>query len=320
MKYRSASTIESISFACLGLVLTVACGGSSTVTGGNGGGAGTASGGTGNAGSAGSAGTGGAATGGAAGSAGSGGASACNPACGTSRQCCAGKCVNEENDPHNCGACGKTCDAGTYCGSGQCVKPPCETTCTGDTCCGTECCMAGQICCDPQGPLDSGPRCTTPSDSGTCPMGCAPLCVCAAPDTPIATPSGERPIASLKVGDLVYSVDGSAVKAVPIVRINHTAVSHHHVMRVTLATGERLEISAAHPTADGHSFGDLRTGSSLDGVSVVSVESEPYPFSATYDILPGSSTGTYFAGGALIGSTLFGAGPGALPSTCRGAP
>ena len=306
MRYRIGSLIEPISLASVALMLTAACGGS-TVIGGSGGSGGTASGGMGNAGSSGMAGM------------PAGGATGCST-CGSSRECCADQCVNEENDPHNCGACGKVCDSGTYCGAGQCVKPPCETTCTGDTCCGSECCKAGQICCDPQGPLDMGPRCTAPSDTGTCPMGCAPLCVCASPDTPIATPSGERPIASLQVGDLVYSVEGNAVTVVPIVRINHTAVSHHHVMRVALSTGQQLEISAAHPTADGHTFADLRPGSTLEGVSVVAVESEPYPFSATYDILPGSSTGTYFAGGALIGSTLLGAGTSTLPTSCRGTP
>jgi hypothetical protein len=30
----------------------------------------------------------------------------------------------------------------------------------------------------------------------------------------------------------------------------------------------------------------------------------PYTHEATYDILPGSSTGAYFAAGALVGSTL----------------
>jgi hypothetical protein len=128
--------------------------------------------------------------------------------------------------------------------------------------------------------------------------------VCAAPDTPIATPSGERPIASLHVGDLVYSVDRGSVRVVPILEATRREVHNHHVMQVTLTNGVRLEISAPHPTADGRVFGQLRAGDWLDGVGVVSAQPVPYPYSFTYDILPDSDTGTYLAGGALIGTTL----------------
>jgi len=261
-------------------------------------------------------GTGGASAGGAAGSAavgGSGGVSgtsiagsgACNPACGTERTCCANECANLQNDPKNCGSCGKVCTGTTYCGGGQCIEPPCTATCTsGQPCCGSSCCSAGQLCCDPQGPLDTEPRCTAPSDTGTCPMGCAPLCICASPDTPIATPFGEIPIADLRVGDLVYSADGNALRAVPIIRTHRTPVRNHSVVRVTLASGRTLEISAGHPTADGRTFADLRQGGSLDQVTLASVAKVPYTHEYTYDILPASETGTYVAAGVLIGSTL----------------
>jgi hypothetical protein len=75
-------------------------------------------------------------------------------------------------------------------------------------------------------------------------------------------------------------------------------------MHVTLADGTELRISAPHPTADGRTFGALHAGDSLDGRPVVSAELVPYAEPFTYDILPDSDTGTYFAGGALIGSTL----------------
>jgi hypothetical protein len=135
-------------------------------------------------------------------------------------------------------------------------------------------------------------------------MGCSPLCICASPNTPIATAEGDRPIASLKVGDLVYSVDAGVVKLVPIVRTNRTAVVHHSVVHVELTSGATLEISARHPTADGRLFGDLRAGTSLDGLEITAERVVPYEFDATYDILPDSDTGAYFAGGVLIGSTL----------------
>jgi hypothetical protein len=130
--------------------------------------------------------------------------------------------------------------------------------------------------------------------------------ICAAPDTPIATPQGERPIASLAVGDLVYSVDHDAIVAVPLARVSHTRVAGHHVMRVVVEGGAVLQISRGHPLADGRPFGELTAGSALDAAHrVVSAELVPYAYDATYDVLPASSTGTYFAAGALIGSTLF---------------
>jgi hypothetical protein len=128
---------------------------------------------------------------------------------------------------------------------------------------------------------------------------------CAAPDTPIATPIGERPIAELRPGDLVYSVDREAIVAVPVLEVSQTPVIDHEVVRVTLATGRTLEISAPHPTADGRAFGVLRAGQTLDRVEMLQVELVAYRHAYTYDILPDSDTGTYFAAGVLIGSTLF---------------
>lgn len=299
---RSARRFVRVLVTLISLVpTTVACGGSTAPTPLRDGGAG--SGGASTGGSAGAGG--GAGTGAAAGTGGvGGGGGACNPRCGTARECCVDHCVNLQNDLLNCGTCGKKCGSGTYCTGGQCVTPPCQTTCgAGATCCGSACCKTGELCCDPQGPLDRGPACETPTN-GTCPMGCAPLCVCASPDTPIATPEGDRPIFTLKTGDFVYSVDHGTIIAVPIVQTNRTPVSRHSVMRVVLRGGSVLEISPLHPTADGRTFGGLVAGDSLDGVSVVSAGLVPYTHEATYDILPDSDTGTYFAGGVLIGSTL----------------
>jgi hypothetical protein len=215
--------------------------------------------------------------------------------------------VNVQNDPQSCGECGNACSGATsFCAGGQCIATPCNAVCEGGTsCCGTECCSTSQLCCDPQGPIDVSPRCTEPNEEGTCPPGCAPLCICAAPDTPIATPLGERAIAELAVGDLVYSVDGGRPAIVPIVRVNRTPVANHHVLRVKLRSGAVLTMSPGHPTADGRRFADLQPGAALDGVVIADVELTPYAHDATYDILPASDTGAYFAAGVLVGSTLF---------------
>lgn len=154
--------------------------------------------------------------------------------------------------------------------------------------------------------LGQGLGCYDPSESGgTCPIGC-PECVCASPDTAVATPLGERAIATLAIGDLVYTIDQGVIVAAPIVLTHRQPAPHHHVVRVRFSDGSSIAISAPHPTADGRRFGQLRAGDELGSKRISDVRIVPYEFERTYDILPASDTGTYFAGGALIGSTLGG--------------
>ncbi len=283
----------------LSLVL-LACGGSSESdlgTGGASGGSGGASGGSGGV-SGGSGGVAGTSAGGSAGAA--GGCGLCD------FQCCGDVCVNFDNDIKNCGKCGKECPGATpYCAKGTCQPaPPCEgTTCANGVCCGSDCCDLGQLCCDVPGPITMGPKCTAPTDTGSCPLGCK-LCKCNSPDTPIATPSGERPIAALEVGDLVYSPNHGRVEAVPIREIHRQPAKDHRVIRVTLEGGRVLEVSAGHPTVDGRTLGDLRVGDDLGGVRVKALELIPYVHAYTYDILPDSDSHEYFAAGAALASTL----------------
>jgi hypothetical protein len=148
------------------------------------------------------------------------------------------------------------------------------------------------------------PKCYKPV-AGTCPPG-QPGSICAHPDTPIATPFGDRAIASLRPGDLVYSEHDRAIVAVPIERVSRTAVRHHEIVRVRLDNGAELRISPRHPTADGRLFSDLSAGDDLGGAKVLQVDHIAYEASHTYDILPSSDSGHYIAGGAIIGSTLRG--------------
>jgi hypothetical protein len=254
------------------------------------------------------------------GSGGTGGGPGCGPngSCGPGFTCCGDTCVNPANDIHNCGACGVTCPGPhPFCNGAQCDMPPCGNQMApppGTFCCGNAFCDDTSLCCEVQQGPAIGPTCYAPVN-GTCPMGC-PTCVCASPDTPIATPSGPRPIASLRAGDRVYSVNAGRIVDVPIQRTRRITAHAHVVMHVELASGATLEISAPHPTADGRTFGDLSRGDELDGVRIVRVERVPYTHDATYDILPDSDSGTYFAGGVLIGSTL--AEPLSVPM-CRSA-
>jgi hypothetical protein len=232
--------------------------------------------------------------------------------CNNGFSCCGTECVNLGDDPRNCGHCSTPCSGATpVCLVGKCVETPCfrvpdAGACPTDGyCCGNLCCAKGQICCFVPAILEL-PRCVDPETSGgTCPKGC-PTCVCASPDTPIATPTGVRAIAALRVGDPVLSVDHGRIATVLVAAVHRAEAPHHFVVHVELANGASLDISALHPTADGRTFGDLHAGDLLGGVRIERVRTVPYDASFTYDILPASDSGTYFAGGVLIGSTLGG--------------
>jgi hypothetical protein len=160
------------------------------------------------------------------------------------------------------------------------------------------------ICCTLNGPVASGPGCVAADESGTCPLGCAPLCRCAAPETPIATPTGDRPIAALAAGDLVFSVDDGAIVAVPILRVQRIPAPDHRVARVVLEDGRILRLSPDHPLADGRPFADLVAGQRLGDVVVIEAGIIAYDAAFTHDILPLSSSRAYFVAGELVASTI----------------
>jgi hypothetical protein len=117
------------------------------------------------------------------------------------------------------------------------------------------------------------------------------------------------------MGDLVFSVDHQQVVPVPVAAVAQRPVRNHVVRRVTLSNGETLQISAGHPTADGRTFGELRSGDKLGELPIRDLRVVAYEHPFTYDILPASDSGFYFAGGALIGSTL--KPPSYIISTCE---
>jgi hypothetical protein len=238
-----------------------------------------------------------------------------NADCAPGENCYSADCVNQVS-----GVCTTPPPSGCFgdvdCPSGQtCIgamptgcnstAPSITGTCGVEECAGGDCpgrsgpgctCSDGEQCIEATGPLGSG-ACRT--QDGTCAE-----CMCAAPNTPIATPNGDRAIAELSPGDLVYSVDGEAIRAVPIVRINRTPVVDHRVLHVTFDNGRSIDMTAGHPLADGRPLSALRPGSELMGGIVVAVTSIPYTHDATYDILPLSTSEAYFASDVLIGSTL----------------
>lgn len=69
---------------------------------------------------------------------------------------CGSKCIDLNNDPHNCGKCGHRCGAGQHCASGQCICSAGMTSCNGGcvntsadpTNCGAcgHNCQSGEVC------------------------------------------------------------------------------------------------------------------------------------------------------------------------------
>jgi Hint domain-containing protein len=138
------------------------------------------------------------------------------------------------------------------------------------------------------------------------PSGQPPCPICLARGTRIATPSGYIAVEDLKVGDVVWTIgEGGARVALPLVEIGSTPVTaSHRIVQLRLSDGRAVDASPGHPTADGRKVRDLAAGDSYDGAVVVSALLVPYVGSATFDLLPAGATGTYWANGVLLGSTL----------------
>ena len=137
------------------------------------------------------------------------------------------------------------------------------------------------------------------------PSGQPPCPICLARGTRIATPSGDVAVEDLKVGDVVWTQVNGARVARPLIEIGNTPVpATHRVVQLRLSDGRAVNVSPGHPTADGRRVGDLAAGDAYDGAVVVSADLVPYAGGATFDVLPAGATGTYWANGVLLGSTI----------------
>ena len=135
---------------------------------------------------------------------------------------------------------------------------------------------------------------------GCYPPSC-PVPICCSPDTRIRTTGIQKRIADILEGDLVLT---DSEKPVRVIKVSRTEVKNHKILKVSLNDGIVLEISPGHPTSDGKLVKDLKIGDLIDGHIVIEVKQIPYNYKYTYDILPDSKTGNYYANGVLIGSTL----------------
>jgi len=137
--------------------------------------------------------------------------------------------------------------------------------------------------------------------------GSRPNCpICLAASTLIATPTGDVVVTKLAPGMLVWTQaeDGRRI-AMPVLEAGSTAVPPtHQMVHLRLADGRELLASPGHRTSDGRQLGALRAGDLVDGARVTSWTLEPYSGDRTYDVLPAGPTGTYWANGILLASTL----------------
>jgi hypothetical protein len=137
--------------------------------------------------------------------------------------------------------------------------------------------------------------------------GREPMCpICLAAGVRIATPLGGIPVQDVTVGMSVWTTDtkGRRIPAVVLETGRMEAPLGHHVAEVTLADGRKVLASPGHPTADGQPIGELRPGDRFDGSRVVAIGLVDYAGGRTFDLLPSGPTGTYFANGVLLGSSL----------------
>jgi hypothetical protein len=128
---------------------------------------------------------------------------------------------------------------------------------------------------------------------------------CLPADASIDTPRGAVPVSKLRVGDVVWTATpGGARVASPLLAVESISLDGDHAIgRITLDDGRTVRASASHPLVDGTLVGNLTVGARVDGARVTAIDTTPYR-GATWDVLPAGETGTYWADGVRIGSTL----------------
>jgi hypothetical protein len=138
------------------------------------------------------------------------------------------------------------------------------------------------------------------------PSGRPPCPICLAATTLISTPGGDIRVTDIKAGMIVWTAaaDGARV-ALPVVEVGSMVVPSGHLMvHLRLADGREVLVSPGHRTGDGRPLGSLALGDDVDGSRVTLWELVPYGGARTYDLLPAGPTGTYWANGILLSSTL----------------
>jgi len=131
-------------------------------------------------------------------------------------------------------------------------------------------------------------------------------CKCLSGNTFIGTPNGSLNIKDIRSHATVWTLDklGNKKSAVALKVGKVRAPSTHKMVHIILDDGRELFASEGHPTIDGRTLEDLKSGQVIDNARIKSVEIVPYDQAYTYDLLPSGVTGFYFANGISVGSTL----------------
>ena len=138
------------------------------------------------------------------------------------------------------------------------------------------------------------------------PSGPPPCPICLTRGTRIATPDGERSVEDMRPGMTVWTTDRAGIRiASHVAEVGSAPVPPtHEVVHLVLSDGRMVDVSPGHGLADGRRLGDLKPGNSVDRATVVSAVLEAYRGSTTVDLLPSGLSGTYWANGILLASTL----------------
>jgi hypothetical protein len=130
--------------------------------------------------------------------------------------------------------------------------------------------------------------------------------ICLSATTRIDTPDGQVSAQDLQVGMRVWTTDrsGAQREAVILKVVKRPVPSGTSLIRLVLEDGREIVASAGHPTTDRRTLGELAVGDFLDGGRILIVEQVVYNDGATYDLLPSGGTGSYWANGILLKSTI----------------
>lgn len=149
-----------------------------------------------------------------------------------------------------------------------------------------------------------GYSCLDPTQAASRQQSGCPICLSSS--TLISTPKGDVRVTELKKGMNVWSVDAKGNKiSVPVLVVSSVYVgTTHRVFHLKMEDSRNLFVSPGHPLYTGTGVENLKAGDSYDGSTVKSINLVSYGDTKTYDLLPDSETGAYFANGILMGSTL----------------